>query len=177
MDTFNVVNSPDIVVDKEDSSGDEGNEQNNLRQIMLEPPPQESSEAIDNDHFDVRRGTKDVTLDEKGWQDAIEDSDEDIDLMRPPPRMTSAKLYSPKNQPDQRFLSQPGMINNFMDTLFEHNNRSTVTTQPRHSEQLIESKDLLSNSFMRKQTSPNILTANQINRQTSNFNNQEADLD
>ena len=85
--------------------------------------------------------------------------------------MTSAKLYSPKNQSNQGFLQQHEMKDNFMDTLFEYNNRSTVTSQPRHSEQLIESKDLLSSSFMRKQTSPNILTANQINRQTSNFNN------
>ena len=55
---------------------------------MLEAPPQESSEPIDDSHFEVRRGTKDVTLNEQGWQEAIEDSDEDIDLMRPPPRMT-----------------------------------------------------------------------------------------
>ena len=68
---------------------------------MLEAPPQESLEPIDESHFEVRRGTKDVTLNEQGWQKAIEDSDEDIDLMRPPPRMTSAKLYSPKNQSSQ----------------------------------------------------------------------------
>ena len=102
---------------------------------MVEPMLQEnSSEAIGESHFDVRRGTKDVTLDEKGWRDAIEDSDEELDLMRPPPRMTSAKLYSPKNQSDQRILQQPEMINNFMDNLFEHHNRSTVTSNPRHSE-------------------------------------------
>ena len=119
---------------------------------MLEPPPQATSEAIDESHFDVRRGTKDITLDDQGWRDAIEDSDEDLDLVRPPPKAAQAKFYSPKDQSKQ-IISKPEMIHNFMDTLFEHNNRSTVT---RHSESLIESKDLLANSFMRKHTSPNI---------------------
>ena len=67
---------------------------------MLEAPPQESLEPIGDSHFEVRRGTKDVTLDEQGWQDAYEDSDEEIDLTRPL-RMPSARLYSPKNQSGQ----------------------------------------------------------------------------
>ena len=139
---------------------------------MLEAPPQESSEAVDESHFDVRRGTKDVTLDDQGWRDAIEDSDEDIDLMRRPPRIASAKLYSPKDQSSQRYLQEPEMINNFMDSLFEQNNRSAVASNPRHSEALIESTDLLAASFMRKQTSPNLLSTSSNNRITSNFNNQ-----
>ena len=49
---------------------------------MLEPLPQE--DQIDEDHFEKSRGIRDLTLDDRAWKEAMEDSDEDIDIVRPP---------------------------------------------------------------------------------------------
>ena len=63
---------------------------------MIEPPPQE--EQIDEGHFEERRCTIDLTMDDRARKAAMEDSDEDI-------------VYSPKGGFLQHFQGE--VIDNF----------------------------------------------------------------